>query len=285
MEISDLQKMIDEIKGTSFFYFNEIVNLIKSTGKVEEYLIPETAKKFEFSTYEISKLIKETGNIEKYLLEGQKKDDKHIRFSIANLIKATGRIEEYLTPEKIKKFDIDDNQINQLIKETGNVEKYLLEGQSKEDVESGKLELSIINIIKATGKIEEYLVPEKIGELCLEQSEITDLIKETGNIEKYLLEGQSKEDVESGKLKLTIENIIKSYLTGRQNLSKEKIILPNNMTIGIEIETQGNSSNYLLYYYINIGEQNWNCKMDGSLIDEKYKRSGSYITNINRRFR
>ena len=69
-----------------------ILNLIKATGKIEEYLTPEIVKYFNLNIFEISKLINELEDKTKYLLENQNIGDKNLTFSMANIIFATRRV-------------------------------------------------------------------------------------------------------------------------------------------------------------------------------------------------
>jgi len=220
-------------EGQDCDYFDaSIANVIKATGRVEEYLIPERMIVF-FSKHaikndpihyynDITNLIRATGQVEKYLFEWQDAKKSNLILDMSNIIKGTGRIEEYLIPEEIEKYGLNVFQIGNLIKETNQVEKYLFEWQ---DVNDSNLKLSIANVIKATGRIEEYLTPEIILRYYLEgalnYNDITDLIKATGEIEKYLFEGQ---DANNPNLKLSITNLIKATGQIEEYLTPEKII-------------------------------------------------------------
>ena len=203
--------------------WNRITELIKATGKIEEYLTPEKLKELglRYDWNRIIELIKATGKIEEYLTP-EKLAELGLNYNtnvIKNLIKATGRIEEYLTPEKLEELGLEDKAyaIEELIKATNNPERYLFEGQ---DINGPSLQLNIANIIKATGKIEEYLTPEKLAELGLKDNDdaITKLIRATQNPEKYLFEWQNINDP---KLRLNMTNICKVGLS--QSLPKEDI--------------------------------------------------------------
>ncbi len=158
----------------------EIIELIRATGKIEEYLIPEKLAELGLNDY---------------------------KYEIVKLIKATGKMEEYLTPEKLAELGLDyENVITELIKATNNPERYLFEGQ---DINDPKLRLNMANIIKGTGRAEEYLTPEKLVELDLIEWSygIARLIRATPNPEKYLFEGQ---DINDPILQLNMANIIKA---------------------------------------------------------------------------
>ena len=197
-----------------------MANIIKGTGRAEEYLTPEKLVELDLIewSYGIARLIRATPNPEKYLFEGQDINDPILQLNMANIIKATGRAEEYLTPEKLKMTGVyDDDEITKLVKATNNPDKYLFEGQ---DIKDPKLRLNMANIIKGNGKIEEYLTPEKLEELGLFYNiyGITELIKTTNNPEKYLFEGQ---DIKDPNLQLDIANILKVVLS--QSLTKEDV--------------------------------------------------------------
>ena len=229
----------------------EITELIKLTGKVEEYLTPEKLKELglRYDWNRIIELIKATGKIEEYLTP-EKLAELGLNYNtnvIKNLIKATGRIEEYLTPEKLEELWLEDKAyaIEELIKATNNPERYLFEGQ---DINDPKLQLNMANIIKGTGKIEEYLTPEKLKELGLKNNDnaITKLIRATQNPEKYLFEWQNINDP---TLLLNMANIIK--LTGKveEYLTPEKLaefgLQNNGLVITDLIKATKNPERYL----------------------------------------
>ena len=278
LEDYEIGALINELKDVEKYLFEwqdkddtelqlTIANVIKAEGRIEEYLTPEMIRKFELNNDEITNLIKATKDVEKYLLKWQDKDDTELQLTITNAIKAEGKIEEYLTPEMIRKFDLDEQDITELIRESGNIEKYLFKWQNKE---MRNLYLTIANVIKAEGKIEEYLTEENIKKFRLKDLYITDLIKETGNVEKYLFEWQ---DIEDKGLILNILNILKATSKTKEfeyRPSSSKIKLPSNMTIGIEIESEGEHSEEIrqLRSMKNFGiKGNWQCKGDSSLED------------------
>ncbi len=230
--------------------------LIKKTGDIEKYLTPEKMAEFGLNEEDISSLVKETGNAEKYKFKWQ----TNLVFNMANLIKATGDIDSYLTPEKVVAFNLNNIDITRLVKATVNPEKYLFDWQDKEDK---ALRLNIANVIKGTGDIEGYLTPEKIAELGLDLSDIVNLIRATGNIESYLTPkkieelGLSEGDVAYLKL-LAGFKIEDSDFED----DKKKIKLPKNMTIGVEIESEGPCSTQIKKYGVI---KDWKCEDDRSL--------------------
>ena len=232
--------------------WNRITELIKATGKIEEYLTPEKLEKLglRYDWNRIIELIKATGKIEEYLTP-EKLAELGLNYNtnvIKNLIKATGRIEEYLTPEKLEELGLEDKAyaIEELIKATNNPERYLFEGQ---DINGPRLQLNIANIIKATGKIEEYLTPEKLAELRLNYNTdaIKNLIKATNDPEKYLFEGQ---DIKDQNIQLDIANIIKATGKIEEYLTLEKLaklgLKDNDDAIAKLIRATQNPEKYLL---------------------------------------
>ena len=167
--------------------------IILAAGKAEEYLTPEKLAEFELQDDKlaITELIKATGKVEEYLTpeklaEFGLKDDW---YSIISLIKTTGKAEEYLTPKKLAEFGLknDHYAITELIKATRKVEEYLT---SEKLAEFGLLNdnFAKTNLIIATGKVEEYLTPEKLAEfgLMYDSRIIANLIRATGKIGEYL---------------------------------------------------------------------------------------------------
>ena len=167
--------------------------IILAAGKAEEYLTPEKLAEFELQDDKlaITELIRATGKVEEYLTpeklaEFGLKDDW---YSIISLIKTTGKAEEYLTPKKLAEFGLknDHYAITELIKATRKVEEYLT---SEKLAEFGLLNdnFAKTNLIIATGKVEEYLTPEKLAEfgLMYDSRIIANLIRATGKIGEYL---------------------------------------------------------------------------------------------------
>ena len=167
--------------------------IILAAGKAEEYLTPEKLAEFELQDDKlaITELIRATGKVEEYLTpeklaEFGLKDDW---YSIISLIKTTGKAEEYLTPKKLAEFGLknDHYAITELIKATRKVEEYLT---SEKLAEFGLLNdnFAKTNLIIATGKVEEYLTTEKLAEfgLMYDSRIIANLIRATGKIGEYL---------------------------------------------------------------------------------------------------
>ncbi len=211
-----------------------MANIIKGTGRIEEYLTLEKLDKFGLNQdyVAMAELIKATGNIEEYL-EPQKLAEYGLQYNtdaILELIKVTGKLEEYLTPERLNEFGLqyDTDAIRKLIMATNNPERYLFKWQ---DINDSNLQLNMSNIIKGATRIEEYLTPEKLAEFGLQSNDyvITELIKTTKNPERYLFEGQ---DINDPNLQLEMANVVKGILA--QSLTKEDIetvLKFNNETI------------------------------------------------------
>ena len=234
-----------------------IVELIKATGHIEEYLTVEKLDELGLLNDEyIAELIKATGNVEKYLFDGQDINDPELKLSVANIIKATGYVEDYLTAEIIEELGIwDDDTIANLIKATGNVENYLTEEKLDE---LGILynTSAIVDLIKTTGNVENYLTEEKLDELGISYntSAIVDLIKTTGDIEKYL----TAEKIEKLGLlydRATITELIKATGDIEKYLTVEKLkeleLLQDKKVIVKLIKATGNVEKYLTPEKVN----------------------------------
>ena len=222
----------------NFIY--RMANLIKATGRIEEYLDSEDFDKYELYPSEIRDLICETNNIQKYL-----------------------------TPEYVVKFGFGEENITDLIYmlEKEEFEKFLFKNQ--EDVFTHYI-FDIANVIKAKGNIEEYLTIENIIKYYLNPRMITDLIKETNLEEKY--RGNSNENSNPISEQFSIDDILNSssklneYIKESKN---EQIILPSNMKVGIEIESVGTASSYILENKYNFGKDNFFSKIEPSVYQKK----------------
>ena len=157
-----------------------MANIIKGTGRIEEYLTPEKLAGFglENDWIRIKELIKATNAPERYLFEGQDINDSNLELDVANIIKGTGRIEKYLTPEKLAGFGLENDwtKIKELIKATNAPGRYLYEGQ---DINDPNLQLNMANIVK--GILTQSLTKEDI-ETVLEFGD--EAIKAISNIDE-----------------------------------------------------------------------------------------------------
>ena len=81
---------------------NAKVELIKATGKIEDYLTPDKLKELNLQNDNNAKV---------------------------ELIKATGKVEDYLTPEKTIDFNLLPADIISLVKETGKLVEYVNTGK------------------------------------------------------------------------------------------------------------------------------------------------------------
>ena len=106
-----------------------IVSLIKSTGNIDEYLIPERVKELNLPVYE---LIKESPNPSKYLFPGQGLGEFKYGYGIENIIYATGKenIDKYLTLEYVQ--GLSNEKITRLVLSMDNYKKYLFPKQQDE---------------------------------------------------------------------------------------------------------------------------------------------------------
>ena len=259
------------------FSSSDIADLIKETGKIEEYLVPEKVKELGLSQDDIVDLIKAAGNVEKYLTTENVHKYELYSMNVVELIEETGKIEEYLTPEKVKAYNLDSDDIFELIKETGKIEKYLASEKIKE-YELGSYHIA--RLIEETGKIEEYLAPEEVKRLGLSPVDIDGLIKATGKIEEYLTPekvkeyellprsiaklieeiGKTEEYLTSGKIKEYGYSVRKLLL---KNIDDDKIIFKY-----IDVNFDNNKSEILKRMYMRNNDVVANIKDE--LLDEQY---------------
>ena len=186
----------------------EIIELIKATGKIEDYLTQEKVKEYGLQGNDITELIKATGKIEDYLKQEKIDEYSLKRENVAELIKATGKIEDYLKQEKIDKYGWRSDIIVELIEEIGiPIEDYFAPEIIKKNIFSdeqlesiirdglqGQTKVNILlNLITARqGKIEEYLTQENIKKYGLQKEDMVQLIKATGKIEEYITQENIK---------------------------------------------------------------------------------------------
>ena len=186
----------------------KICELIKKTGKIEEYLTKENELGLDQDC--ICMLIEETGELEKYLTE-----EYTIRWMLSSekileLIKKTGKIEECLNNIDLKKLLLKSSEICELIKETGELEKYL----TRDNIQKWMISRSEISqLIEETGNIEKYLTKKNIHEWGLSSSDICQLVKKAVDEENKEIENKNGENAE-------IKTVgIEKYLT-RKNIEE-----------------------------------------------------------------
>lgn len=196
-----------------------VVDLIKDTGKAEEYLNNEEMIKNGYGLY----IILAADKAEEYLDEPEKyKNIELSEFDIVELIKSTGKIEKYLKDiEKLRKFEISSYEISELIIAAGKAKEYLEKPELCTNL--GLTIDSKIDLILATGEVDKYLTPEKLYELGMHGIPTVGLIKASKNPENYLFDGQNL-NAPDLTFKLSIANAIKA--TGRieEYLTPEKIV-------------------------------------------------------------
>lgn len=186
----------------------KICDLIKKTGKIEEYLTKENELGLDPNC--ICMLIEETGELEKYLTEEYIRSWMLSSTKIFELIKKTGKIEECLKDIDLRKIRLEPWEICELIKETGKLEEYLTrDNMQKWGIDSNNVSL----LIEETGNIEKYLTTENIHEWGLNSRDICQLIKKT--VDKENKEIENKNGKNAGIKTVGIEK----YLT-RKNIEE-----------------------------------------------------------------
>ena len=238
----------------------KICELIKKTGKIEEYLTKENELGLDSDC--ICMLIEETGELEKYLTEEYISSWKLTPTKIFELIKKTGKIEECLNNiDLIKRFLIS-SQICELIKETGDLEKYL----TRDNIQKWIISRSEISqLIEETGNIEKYLTKKNIHEWGLSSRDICQLVKKAVDKENKEIENKNGENAE-------IKTVgIEKYLT-RENIEEWGL---SSSEICRLIEETGELEKYLTIENI----QEWKLDSDDVRnIVEKAGKLEEYLT-------
>ena len=250
------RKKIQRLRANSA----KICDLIKKTGKIEEYLTKENELGLDADC--ICMLIEETGELEKYLTEEYIKSWNVPSRKILKLIKKTGKIEECLKNIDLRKIRLNPWEICELIKETGKLEEYLTrDNMQKWGIDSNNVSL----LIEETGNIEKYLTTENIHEWGLNPRDICQLIKKTVDKENKEIENKNGEN--AGIKTVGIEK----YLT-RKNIEEWGL---NSRDICQLINSTGELEKYFTVENI----QEWKLSTDDivSVINENGKRE-EYLT-------
>lgn len=238
----------------------KICELIKKTGKIEEYLTKENELGLDSDC--ICMLIEETGELEKYLTEEYINSWSVPSIKVLKLIKKTGKIEECLKNIDLRKIRLNPLDICELIKETGKLEEYLTrDNMQKWGIDSNNVSL----LIEETGNIEKYLTTENIHEWGLNSRDICQLIKKT--VDKENKEIENKNGKNAGIKTVGIEK----YLT-RKNI--EEWGLDSR-----DICSLINSTGELEKYFTVENIQEWKLSTDDivNVINENGKRE-EYLT-------
>ena len=195
-----------------------ICMLIEETGELEKYLTEEYIRRWSLSSTKILALIKKTGKIEECL---KNIDLRKIRLSpmeICELIEETGKLEEYLTRKNIEEWGLSSSEICGLIEKTGELEKYL----TIENIQEWKLDSDdVCTLVEKAGKLEEYLTTDKIKIIKGNKTQNMELVKKTGKVEEYL---------KTGILKQLGFNSLDIYLLIKEFEAKEKGWIEKNLT-------------------------------------------------------
>lgn len=238
----------------------KICELIKKTGKIEEYLTKENELGLDSAC--ICMLIEETGELEKYLTEEYIRRWSLSSTKILALIKKTGKIEECLKNIDLRKIRLSPMEICELIEETGKLEEYLTrDNMQKWGIDSG----DVSELIAETGDIGKYLTTKNIREWGLSSRDICSLIKKAVNMENKEIENKNGENAE-------IKTVgIEKYLT-RKNI--EEWGLSSSEICGL-IEKTGELEKYLTIENI----QEWKLDSDDvCILVEKAGKLEEYLT-------
>ena len=200
---------------------------------------------------------------------------------IVEIIKGTNDLEyEKSCIERRKKFDITNEGITNLVKHI-NDSSYTEEIVSRRDEFGFSQEETIAIIAGGEPNYIRSIIEDdnKVKEFDLSSNQIVDLIIAVGK--DYITEViGSKEKLEKfginktelGRLVLATKNTkyIDAYLkqNGKQNENKfeSKVNLPEDMTIGVEIESEGIASGEILGLSETL-EEGWKCTQDLSTDD------------------
>ena len=264
---TDYIKSIIEDDRTRYnmgFWTGDLIDLISATEDIDYIKLfiedEERIERFGFDNFDLLELIKVT------------KDESYIKSFIED-------------SQKRELYDFDEDFVAELIAELDpQYIKEVLNNQEK-IVEYGLNAYNLVELLKAT-KDYQFIKSiieddEKRKNLNMSSQDVIELVIATGN-QKYILdilEGRNK--VISQLLdEKSLANILfitqgkeyikanaKKYVPSWDNTpyyEHKKINLPEQMTVGIEIETEGWQSK-AIRRLTNIIEDGWTCKNDASL--------------------
>ena len=265
--------------------FGSMVDLVSATEEpkyikeiIESKKLEEHTNSFMFPA-KIIELIKKVGDIDyiKQYIENADKRKQLGKFAnsydFIELIKSTKDV-EYIKSiiddkEKRKKLGISLtlSRAMDLIKETCDIDYIKKCIEDSEKVKELQIQCYVLNLIQ-TMKDAEYIKclindEEKRKALGLRLKDVIKCIK--------VLKVEEINDIVNEQI---INNTDISYE------SKRKIKLPENMTIGIEIESEG-PYNYSIVKLSNRLEKGWKCKYDLSLDDDGVEIVSPILTGDN----
>ena len=268
----EISKMIIETKDTDYIkhkIYNPIgrdslyfTNLIKATKDLDfiKSLIENKSElqRMRLGKEEVIDIIISTKDSEfiKGIIEDKTKSKKY-NFKGEEVVRVILSLDdpEYVkdivnSKEKIKQLNIDSEGLVELITDLGEC------GYAKEIIENKellkKLNLSKSDLIKLIIQINDDDYLEKIIENNKKSSQFKFSESELNQIAIYLTDSKY------------IDNRLKRFENDKKFISKNSFVkLPKNMTIGIEIESEGKNSELIeadsMFY------PGWICKHDGSL--------------------
>ena len=259
--LEDKNKLFDEFKIINKDYIERLVIATGDTEYIKSIIEDKNKQKeFCFSQKNLHGLINATGDTEyiKSIIEDREKREEYSLYNehLRDAVIATRDI-NYIDAiisdkQKRKEYGFEDYyNLKRMIIDFGDINyiKSIIENKEKYK-ELGFDKLDIIDLILSTEDA-EYIKnilsdADKQEELRLNENEKALLITETNDID-YINEFLSEK--ESGFQGKEVSGIIET---------------PENMTIGIEIECEGNNSK-TIENLSNIIAEGWICKQDGSL--------------------
>lgn len=274
-----------ELEINSFY----LVKLIKATNDINyiKSIIENEAKSknIEIDLSDMVELIKELGDVDyiKSIVEDKEKQGKigfHSAHQVVDLIISTKNI-EYIKEciNKWKELELPESDVVTLIKSTENIDFMKKCVEERKELELSPF--SVRELIVATRDIDymKNIIGDKAKkeELKMDSFFVAELIKTTDDIDYIKSCIEIREElglnlyhtiqlVETAKYDEWIENFLQSVETTKASENSRLIHLPNNMTIGIEIESEGENGEAIEKKLTNRIEKDWICKHDGTLI-------------------
>lgn len=274
-----------ELEINSFY----LVKLIKATNDINyiKSIIENEAKSetIEIELPDMIELIKDLGDIDyiKSIVEDKEKQGKigfHSPHQVVDLIISTKNI-EYIKEciYKWRELKLPERDVATLIKSTKDIDFMKKYVEERKELELSPF--SVRDLIVATRDINymKNIIGDKATreELRLDSFFVSELIKETEDIDyiKSCIEVREElglnlyhtiQLVETAKCDEWIENFLQSIETTKASDNSRLINLPNDMTIGIEIESEGENCEAIEKKLTNRIAKDWKCKHDGTLM-------------------
>lgn len=296
-KVEDIKQCIEDSDDLNIYGFGQLANLIIATNDTEyiENCIEEwlRGKRYDLENWDILKLIKAMG--EEYIedcIENRKEEFDFSQEEFLELVKSANSkfISKYIEREKDNLSYIELIELIKATKDSEYIESCIENRDTKFDFEFEHND--IINLIKLTRK--QYIqscIENRREELKLSHKDIMELLAATKD-EEYICLCLEKRRTELGldssslfelismaETKKTARNYVESFYKGIRKEKSDKFVinLPETMTTGVEIESEGKRGKRILGMTDMFGID-WECKEDETLGNGIYEQGVEVVS-------